>query len=59
MMVNVWKKAENLSQGCDDPLYNAFNSENKVSSERFDDAMAALTFAATVITIALGFLFNL
>jgi hypothetical protein len=30
-----------------------------MSVERFDDTMAALTFAATVITIALGFMFNI
>ncbi len=59
MMVNVWKKAENFSKGCHNPLYDPFDSENKMSTERFDDAMAALTFTATVITIALGFLFHL
>jgi len=59
MMVDVWKEAENLSQGCDNPLYDEINSDNKMNNERFDDAMAALTFTAMAITIALGFLFNL
>ena len=59
MMVNVWKEAENLTQGSNNPLYYPFDGENKMSTERFDDAMAALTFTATVITIALGFLLNL
>jgi hypothetical protein len=30
-----------------------------MSVEKFDDAVAALTLTATVVTIALGFLFNL
>jgi len=30
-----------------------------MSAEKFDDLVAALTFTATVITIALGFLYNL
>jgi hypothetical protein len=30
-----------------------------VSVERFDDTMAALTFTATLVTIAMGFLFNI
>jgi hypothetical protein len=59
MMVDVWKEAENLSQGWDDPLYDQTDSDNTMNNERFDDAMAALTFTAMAITIALGFLFNL
>ena len=59
MMIDVWKEAENLSQGWDDPLYDQINSDNTMSTERFDDAMAALTFTAMAITIALGFLFRL
>jgi hypothetical protein len=59
MMVDVWKEAENLSQGWDDPLYDQIDSDNTMNNERFDDAMAALTFTAMAITIALGFLFNL
>ena len=59
MMVNVWKEAENLSQSCDNPLYDQTGSDNKMNTERFDDAMAALTFTAMAITIALGFLFRL
>jgi hypothetical protein len=59
MMVDAWKEAENLSQGCDNPLYDQTNSDNTMNTERFDDAMAALTFTAMAITIALGFLFHL
>ncbi len=59
MMVNVRKQAANLSQDWDDPLPDQINSDNTMNTERFDDAMAALTFTAMAITIALGFLFNL
>ena len=59
MMSNVWKKAKNLSQGRHNPLYDAIDSDNTMNTERFDDAMAALTFTAMAITIALGFLFHL
>jgi hypothetical protein len=59
MMINVWKQAENPSQSWDDPLYHQTDSDNTMNSERFDDAMAALTFTAMAIAIALGFLFNL
>jgi len=30
-----------------------------VSVERFDDVVAAATFALTIVTISLGFIFNL
>lgn len=59
MMVDVWKEAENLSQGWDDPLSDPIDSDNTMNAERFDDAMAALTFTAMAITIALGFLLRL
>ena len=59
MMVNVWKEVENLSQDCDNPLYDQLESDDKMNTERFDDAMAALTFTAMAVTIALGFLFHL
>ncbi len=59
MMVNVRKEAENLTQGCHSPLYDQIDSDNKMNTERFDDAMAAVTFTAMAITIALGFLFHL
>ena len=59
MIVNVWNEAENLAESCGNPLYDTSPSDNKMNSERFDDAMAALTFTAMAITIALGFLFNL
>jgi len=59
MMVDVRKEAENLSQSWDDPLYDQIDIDNTMNNERFDDAMAAVTFTAMAITIALGFLFNL
>jgi hypothetical protein len=59
MMVDVWKEAENLTQGCHNPLYDQIDSDNTMNIERFDDAMAALTATAMAITIALGFLFHL
>jgi hypothetical protein len=59
MMVNVWKEAEDLSRGCDNPVYDQIDSDDTMNTERFDDAMAALTFTAMAITIALGFLFHL
>ena len=59
MMVNARSQAENLYQGCDDPVYDAIDSDNPMNVEKFDDAMAALTFTAMAITIALGFLFHL
>jgi len=59
MMVNVWKEAENLTQGSNNPLYNQTDSDNTMNTERFDDAMAAVTFTAMAITIAFGFLFHL
>jgi len=58
MMVNVWKEAENLSQDRDNALYDQIDSDNKMNTESFDDAMAALTFTAMAVTIALGFLFH-
>ena len=59
MMVDVWKKAENISQDCHNALNDQIYSDNTMNTERFDDAMAALTATAMVITIALGFLFHL
>jgi hypothetical protein len=59
MMVDVWKKAENISQDCHNALNDQIDSDNEMNTERFDDAMAALTAAAMAITIALGFLFHL
>ena len=59
MMVSVWKEAENLSQDRDSPLNDEIDSDNKMNTESFDDAMAALTFTAMAVTIALGFLFHL
>jgi len=59
MMGNVWKEAENLSKGWHNPLCDQIDSDNKMNTERFDDAMAALTATAMAITIALGFLFHL
>jgi hypothetical protein len=59
MMVDVWKKAENISQDCHNGRNDQIDSDNEMNTERFDDAMAALTATAMAITIALGFLFHL
>jgi hypothetical protein len=50
---------EHISQSCYDTIYNEVDSDSKMSVEKFDDVAAALTLTATVVTIALGFLFNL
>jgi hypothetical protein len=59
MIVNGEKESEHVSQGCIDHRNDPEDNDSTMSTERFDDAMAALTFTATVITITLGFLFNL
>ena len=51
--------AGQVSQGCHSPLDDSVDSDNKMSVEKFDDVVAALAFAATMIAITLGFLFNL
>jgi hypothetical protein len=48
-----------ISQGCYSATNDEDDSDSKMSVEKFDDVVAALTFTATVVTIALGFLFNL
>ena len=53
------KNAGQVSQGCHSPLDDPVDSDNKMSVEKFDDAVAGLAFAATMIAITLGFLFNL
>jgi len=59
MMVDVRKEDENLTQDCDNHLYDEIDGDNTMNTERFDDAMAAFTFTAMALTIALGFLFHL
>jgi len=59
MIVNGEKEAEHVSPSHTDPFNDTKDNGNTMSTERFVDAMAALTFTATVITIALGFLLNL
>jgi len=59
MMVDVRKEDENLSQGCNNSVCDAVDGDSKMNVEKFDDAMAALTFTAMAVTIALGFLFHL
>ena len=58
-MVDVEGKREDNSQGGDNTLGHAGDSDGPMSVERFDDTVAILTLTATVITIALGFIFNL
>lgn len=52
-------KAEKLYQGWRDTHYDSVYRDSKMSVEKFDDLMAALTFTATVLTITLGLLFSL
>jgi hypothetical protein len=59
VMGNGEEYAGQVSQGCHSPLDDSVDSDSQMSVERFDDAAAAFAFAATVITITLGFLFNL
>ena len=59
VIVNVRNQAEDLSQDCEYRVSDAIDSDNKMNTEKFDDAMAALTFTAMAITIALGFLLHL
>jgi len=35
------------------------NGDHQVSVEKFDDVAAVVTFTVTILTITLGFLFNL
>lgn len=56
---NVEGQTEILSSSSDHSL-DAHSQDNcKMSTERLDDTVAAITFAATILTITLGFLFNL
>jgi hypothetical protein len=50
---------ECITQGSYTLVNDEVDSDSKMSVERFDDVVAALTFTATVVTITLGFLFNL
>ena len=52
-------EAEGISQSCYDPIDDKPYSDSTMSEKKFDDAMAALTLTATLVTITLGFLFNL
>lgn len=56
---NVSREAENLTQGGNHPLSDPIDRDDTMSVEKFDNAIAAITLAATVITIALGFMLNL
>ncbi len=58
-MGNGEEYAEQVSNGCYTPLDDSIDSDSEMSVEKFDDAVAALAFAATMIAITLGFLFNL
>lgn len=50
-------EAEKLYQGWHDTLYDSVYRHSKMSVEKFDDLMAALTF--TVLTSTMGILFSL
>jgi hypothetical protein len=55
--VNVEKNL--FADGPDYPLNDSSEDFYSMSVERLDDAVAAIAFTATVITIGIGFLFNL
>ena len=59
VMGNGEEYAEQVSNGCYTPLDDSIDSDSEMTVEKFDDAVAALAFAATMIAITLGFLFNL
>ena len=52
-------EAEKLYQGWHDTLYDSVYRHSKMSVEKFDVPIAALTFSATVLTIPMGLLFSL
>jgi hypothetical protein len=56
---DVEKQAYVLDDHRNHPLNDCSQDDDSMSVERLDDAVAAITFTATVITITLGFLFNL
>ena len=56
---NGGPEAEGISPDCYDPIDDKPYRDSTMSEKKFDDAMAALTLAATLVTITLGFLFNL
>ena len=59
----VRKNGEGSRKRISKDSFSAFNdqdvSDSKMSVEKLDDVMAALTLTATAVMIALGFLFNL
>jgi hypothetical protein len=56
---NVEKQAYLLDDHRKHPLNDCSEDDDSMSVEKLDDAVAAITFTATAITIALGFLLNL
>jgi hypothetical protein len=60
VIVNVDESREGFLLTQRDPLHlDHPNGDSQVSTERFDDVVAAVTLAVTTLTILLGFLFNL
>lgn len=59
----VRKSGEGSRKRISKDSFSNFNdkdvSDSKMSVEKLDDVMAALTLTATAVTIALGFLLNL
>ena len=56
---NVEKQANILDYCAKHSLNYCPRDDDSMSVEKLDDTVAAITFAATVVTIALGFLLNL
>lgn len=53
-----WQE-EHVSKDRDNSFHDSIDRDGKMSVDKLDDVVAALTLTATVITITLGFLFNL
>jgi hypothetical protein len=52
-------QAEHVSEDRHDYVDDTVYSDNEMSVEEFDDLIAALALSVTIVTITLGFLFNL
>lgn len=53
-----WQE-EHVSKDRDYNFHHSIDWDGKMSVDKLDDVVAALTLTATVVTITLGFLFNL
>lgn len=53
-----WQE-EHVSKDRDNSFHDSIDRDGKMSVDKLDDLVAALTLTATVIAITFGFLFNL